>query len=111
VRVIQRTNIAQVNLNVHPLHLIPAPDMSDPRNYMKALEIQTGRMYLISIYEGGCDEGDPWVVEFKPWQGALDRYPAKGISTKSLGEAAMKALAALYDAEHPADSQTTRVPE
>ena len=79
VRVIQRTNIAQVNLNVHPLHPIPAPDMSDPRHWTKAV----GQRLREKNSQGTL----PTAV----WQALFD------------GDASLivKALAALYDTEHP----------
>jgi hypothetical protein len=66
-------------------HDLPAPDMSDPRNYMKALE--------------ACDD----------WQLAKENqmiWVERG-DCRKYGITPRKALAALYDAEHPVPKETT----
>jgi|SRR5579862_3339731 len=75
----------------HSKYPEPAPDMSDPRNYMKALDSQMSE--LVRDYEGWhCDLTKLWrdeegTVVVKRWH-------------KTAGEAVISALAALYDAEH-----------
>jgi hypothetical protein len=65
-----------------------APDMSDPRNYMKALE-------AIEASDGGMWDR----TSVRRW------YFIRSSNGKGgMGKTAVQALAALYDAEHPTGS-------
>lgn len=86
------------------IHSHPAPNMTRPENYMRAWEaVHSGDLYA-DVCFGTCAEG--YFVRVG------DDYTAKGIddehydqpievSERTLGEAMVSALAALYDAEHP----------
>ncbi len=70
-----------------------APDMTDPRNYMKALEALLPHGFEISFEHAYghfecCIERAPSVIA--DWSGA----------GSTIGHAVSEALAALYDAEH-----------
>lgn len=69
----------------HAIATKAAPDMSRPDNYMRALDREMCE--LSRDYDG--------------WQLDLARLKAPAIWYSTAGEAIIKALAALYDAEHP----------
>jgi hypothetical protein len=78
-----------------PGHIAPAPDMSDPRNYMKALE--------------ALDEQFAWDVFRRAGKIAVmiwraDRSTEDVINNRFVWECTTPAaaLVVLYDAEHPA---------
>lgn len=70
-----------------PCDCTAAPDMSDPRNYMKAL-IATAKDYYVEIVPNDEVDGRVWVKIYR------------GGEPKIEGDQPIKALAALYDAEH-----------
>ncbi len=65
-------------------HDIPAPDMTDPGNYMKALEKIDPLKWKWNLARDYCIIDD--------WEGNLEFE----------GRTPVEALAALYDVEHPA---------
>jgi hypothetical protein len=94
-------------------HSTPAPDMSDPRNYMKALEmVRVEGEYYPEIYTNGIG----WLARFGKVIGpdfedgspfAICRI-AK--SHADLGSAVTRALAALYDARASERGETVNEP-
>ena len=72
-----------------------APDMADPRNYMKALET-VARLGHKIVAESALDRSGGWQVTIeKP-----EKWSWWECSKDNLAKAAIKTLAALYDAEH-----------
>lgn len=80
-------NHPQLGPNIH--HDRAAPDMTDPRNYMKALEILSERRLEPDL---GVTQGH-WYVDTDT-KGETELY------AKTPAEAVILRLVALYDAEH-----------
>jgi hypothetical protein len=87
-------------------HDIPAPDMSDPRNYIKSLEEleKRGFDYQINFSRASCEsdvERSHYIqIGHSYWEdGGIKDKVADGESA-TMATAIMNALAALYDAEH-----------
>lgn len=78
------------------------PDMTKAENWGKAIEFLISRLYKISIYEGGYDSGDPYVVSIEGW---LNDTKIVEESTESLGKAFQMALSKAYDVEHKRDEE------
>jgi len=77
---------------------LSAPDMSDPRNYMKALEaINAAGHWFPEIMTNGIG----WLFRFGRMHAEIVPIINIAKSHKEHGQAATLALAALYDAEHP----------
>lgn len=97
----------ECNIPAQDIHYKPAPDMSDPRNYMKAIEAIRIRGYVVSF------GGDPeWYKELRPnhrsfsmaiW-GYRDNLVHETYDPRTgaddLAGSVIGTLAALYDAEH-----------
>jgi hypothetical protein len=89
-------------------HPIPAPDMTDPRNYMKAWHGYSAKFpYRRIVVETNTGIKPTW--RFKVWiedtigQGMLTNcYPVDDI-----GVGIVKAIAALYDAEQSVNTAVT----
>jgi hypothetical protein len=75
-------------------HDVVCPDMSDPRNYMKALTDDKSFASL-ALTRDWHNEGWRCELHINNWTPAIQR------DRKTAGEAVVAALAALYDAEHP----------
>lgn len=82
-----------------PHHPAQAPDMSDPRNYMKALENLGRDLSIAYRHESGIVQLTSWFCDIAYQSSAFNEINAIG---KSPSEAVTKALAALYDTESPA---------
>jgi hypothetical protein len=84
-------------------HDVKCPDMSKPENYMRALEVLLSVPHPMSwptYVDFPCPARDNGKY-IAPWGCTIrHRYHVRGFGT-ILGEAAINALAALYDAEHP----------
>jgi hypothetical protein len=70
-------------------HGHPAPHMTDPRNYMKALIAAATKGYYVKITPNPESDGIIWVKFYR------------GRPLPIEDGSPVKALAALYDAEHP----------
>lgn len=85
-------------------HSMSAPDMSDPRNYMKALEaIQARTNHGPIELRLSCERDDDW----KPTKYVWDMRLYKVLEDEHTVDWAspVKALALLYDAEHDDDAE------
>jgi hypothetical protein len=100
---------------------LPAPDMSKPENYMWALETLRQRGFTYSLggdsvalmklrAERGSKDVRVYTVALWPSiDGSMDlNSEVHGDSSNSIAEAVIKALAALYNTEHP---ETEAVPK
>lgn len=78
-------------------HTIDAPDMSDPRNYMKALEglSERGWLWFVANHADGK-------IQMKIWKPAHHPTADQAAQLKPAREVVVVALAALYDAEQSA---------
>ena len=92
-------NMGHSILRMEP-HAMPAPDMSDPRNYMRALEsiVEANKFWGVNLDISTPPECrfEYCAMPIKKWQ--RDRSIYRDGAT--VAEAVVKALAALYDAEH-----------
>ena len=81
------------------IHDVPAPDMTQPENYMRALEaLPDNRWPDMCLHENRHWRCSIW----NQWNNDIGSHAIYwGGHGKTCGEAVVKALAALYDAEHP----------
>lgn len=80
-----------------------APDLSDPRNWVKALENlnSAGWLWFIANHVDGSIQMKIWrpgTISWRPGEIPLSRLPA---AIKPIGGIVREALAGIYDAEHP----------
>lgn len=84
--------------------LIRSPDMTDPRNYMKALQAAAGRIPFVWICIDGNGAGSCHIEACAP-EIVHQSAPTIMCEGDDLALEVIKALAALYDAEHPNEKE------
>lgn len=78
----------------------PMPDMTDPRNYMKALEAVVALGFTVELYGELEPPAFPWGCAIKHPTVVTALHDAE-----TPAEAVVVALSQVYDAEHPAEAE------